>query len=73
MNKDCIIMYAGCGQGHKKAALAIAQRFDFLCVDILDFAPSFIKDIYSKGYLKVSANLGIIWFLIFEMSKNIFF
>ncbi len=64
-----IVVYAGCGAGHKKAAQALSEFLNCPAVDILDFTPVFIKQLYQKGYLFITGNLSLIWAFLFELSK----
>ncbi len=70
MNKDCIVVYASCGEGHKKAAEALSEYFKFLLCDILDFSPFYIKKIYSSGYRFIVRQMPYLWYGIFLLTEN---
>lgn len=64
-----IVIYASCGEGHRKAAQALRETLCCESFDILDFAPKLVKKIYSFGYRFVVSKCGFLWMLIFEVSK----
>ena len=70
MNKNCIVVYATCGEGHKKAAEALADRFCLPCLDFLDFTSPFVKRIYSAGYRFLVERFPFAWNIAFESSKT---
>jgi len=69
MDKNGIIVYTSCGQGHKKAAYALANHFRFPCIDFLDFSPPGAKIIYSWGYSFVVRYFPSLWVSLFEITK----
>ena len=69
MDKDCIIIYAGCGQGHKKAAQGLQEYFHFSSWDILNFAPGFLRRIYSQGYYLLVKYFPFLWQGFFILTK----
>jgi len=68
-SKDCLVVYASCGEGHKKAGLALADYFKISCLDLLDFSCPYIKILYSRGYRFVTKNLPLLWLVLFEVTK----
>ena len=68
-HKNCLVVHASCGEGHKKAASALAEHLKAPCVDLLDYCHPLIKKIYSDGYRFAVKNIPLIWFLLFESSR----
>ncbi|HDN85981.1 MAG: hypothetical protein DRP68_00965 [Candidatus Omnitrophota bacterium] len=69
MNEKILIVYASCGQGHKRCAYALREALNCSCVDVLNFAPYLFKLIYSQGYRLVSGSLKWLWFFIFQITS----
>lgn len=71
-NKKILLVHAGFGQGHKKAALSLEAYLNCPCFDLLDFCPPIIKRIYSQGYIIVTEKFAFLWKIIFSFSRNNF-
>ncbi len=69
MNKDCIVVYASCGEGHKKAAEAVVEHFKFPSYDILHFSHPVIRKLYSSGYRFIVKQLPFLWHGIFLLTE----
>ncbi|MCD6583782.1 MAG: hypothetical protein J7K71_03760 [Candidatus Omnitrophica bacterium] len=69
MNDKILVVYASCGQGHKRCAYALKETLGCCCVDILDFTPYLFRLIYTQGYRLVSGNLKWVWFSIFQVTS----
>lgn len=67
-----IVVYAGCGQGHRQAARSLAEFLNCPALDILDFCPSYLARIYSRGYLLLTQKLPFAWKILFKISRNSF-
>jgi len=65
-----LVAYASFGEGHKKAALAIAEGLGVSACDVLDFTHPLIKKIYVIGYLLVTERLPLLWKLMFTVTKS---
>ena len=74
-NNKIYILYASCGQGHKRAAQALAEEFggDCCILDILNLAPRWSKFIFSQGYNFVSIHLPFLWAFLFKAANLSFF
>ena len=70
MDRNSIIVYASCGEGHKIAASALSDEFNSPSVDILDLTFPFIKKFYTSGYTFTVRYLSFIWKLIFLIAKS---
>lgn len=68
-----LIVYASFGEGHKRAAISLEGSLGAPCVDLLDFAPGFIKTLYRYLYMSVTEHFGGFWWFIFSVNKNIVF
>lgn len=69
---DSVIIYASFGEGHKKAAFSLRESFHYPCIDLLDFSPAYIRNLYSFLYLFVTNYLPSLWHFIFYSSRNSF-
>jgi len=76
--KKIILLYASSGKGHKSACRAIEESlrgagFDgtLLSVDILDYMPSLVADLFSRGYVFAASRLPWLWFIIYEIQGNL--
>ncbi len=69
MNKNCIVVYASCGEGHKKAAEAVVEHFKFSSYDILHFSHRIIRELYSSGYRFIVKHLPFLWYGIFLLTE----
>lgn len=72
MENKGIILYASCGEGHKKAAEALGETLGWRSFDLLDFASEGVKIIYSFGYQLLVSKYPFLWRLIYEVSKYFF-
>ncbi len=72
MNK-ILIVYASFGEGHKRAAYALADSVESSCKDLLDFTHPVIKKIYSLSYRLVTQYLSSLWRITFFVAKGNFF
>ncbi|MDD3295901.1 MAG: hypothetical protein PHU64_00900 [Candidatus Omnitrophica bacterium] len=61
------VVYASFGQGHKKAAQALAQTLNVDSQDILDFSFPGIKSVYSFSYRFVTEYALFIWKALFYL------
>ncbi len=66
---NLVVVYASCGQGHKKAAEAIKEYFSCPCLDILDYTHPLFKFLFSEGYRFISRQLRWLWTVIYMVSK----
>jgi processive 1,2-diacylglycerol beta-glucosyltransferase len=73
MKNEVVILYASCGEGHKKAACALSYSLNCGTFDILDFSPPIVKSIYSLGYRFVVKKASYLWAILFEISKFFIF
>lgn len=69
MSNNCIVIHASCGEGHKKAAVALSGHFGLECFDFLDFSHSWIRTLYSQGYRFAVKNLPLFWSFLFWSAK----
>jgi len=70
---DVLVVHAGFGEGHKKAARAIADAIGAKECDLLDFSSPFIKRIYSASYLFTTQYFPYLWQTAFASTKSDFF
>ena len=70
---NVLVIHAGFGEGHKKAAHAVADAIGASTCDLLDFTFPFIKKIYSASYLITTQHFPYLWQAAFLSTKNIFF
>jgi len=68
-----LIIHAGYGEGHKRAAQALEGLAGAQCVDMLDFCSPAIKKSTVSAYLKMTRGEGLFWNLLFTASRNFFF
>ena len=68
-----VVFYASCGEGHKKIAYGLKERFNIPAYDILDYCPPFFKLFYSEGYNFIIQKAIFLWKILFNLSKNRFF
>lgn len=68
-NVKCFVVYATCGQGHKKAATSIADHFGFRNLDFLDFTFPFLRNLYVGGYRFTVKKLPLLWVFFFEITR----
>ena len=66
-----LLVYASFGEGHKRAAISLQDSLGAPCVDLLDFAPKVIKNLYRYLYMSVTEHIGFFWWCIFHINKNI--
>jgi len=69
MRNDVVIVYASCGEGHKRAAQGLSQSLNCPVYDLLDFAPRIVALLYSWGYRYVVRNFPLLWLWFFETTK----
>jgi len=69
MGDEVIVIYAGCGEGHRSCAYAIKQVLKCQCCDVLNFSPFFIRKFYQRGYRLIVQKIPVVWVLLFEISK----
>ncbi len=76
--KKIVLLYASSGKGHKSACRAIEEAlrnagYDgaLLMVDILDYMPSLVADLFSRGYVFAASRLPWLWFIIYEIQSNL--
>jgi processive 1,2-diacylglycerol beta-glucosyltransferase len=67
-----LIIYGSTGHGHRKAAEAIAEAFEYEgtpthCIDLLAFTPSFFGKGWEKGYLLIIQKFPWLWGLIYHL------
>lgn len=67
--KKILIVHASFGQGHTRAAEALAAYFDAECVDILDFCPVYIKRAYQQAYIYTTQHVPWLWRAAFVLSR----
>lgn len=67
----CLLVYAGFGEGHKKAAFALKDFLGAACVDILDFSRLPLKRLYSYGYVFITTHLPILWQILFMVTERL--
>ncbi|MBU1809641.1 MAG: hypothetical protein KJ629_00655 [Candidatus Omnitrophica bacterium] len=65
-----LLIYAGFGEGHRKAALSLQEFFNAPCRDLLEFCPPFIGKIYSFGYSVVTSYFPYLWRCIFFSTRD---
>lgn len=68
MGKNLII-YAGFGEGHKIASLALRDYFNAGCCDLLNFCPAPVRKIYSYGYASITDKYFFIWNILFYSAR----
>jgi len=68
-----VVFYASCGEGHKKIAYGLKEKFNISTYDIFDYCPPFFKSLYSKGYSFLIQKAIFLWKILFDLSKNKFF
>ncbi len=63
-----LILYASAGNGHRRAAEALAQAFKaygrqhtVVVCDILDYTPGIFRKTYAKGYLRLVRHTPELW------------
>lgn len=69
MRNKVVIIYASCGEGHKRAAEGLSHSLGCPAYDLLDFAPRLIAESYSWGYRYVVKNFPLLWVWFFETTK----
>jgi processive 1,2-diacylglycerol beta-glucosyltransferase len=69
---DVLVIHAGFGQGHRKAAHAVADAIGAGYYDLLDFTHPLIKKIYSASYLITTQHFPYLWQAAFTSTKNNF-
>lgn len=76
--KKILLLYASSGKGHKSACRAIEEAlreagFDGTLkqIDILDYMPSLLADLFSRGYLFAASRLPWLWYMIYEVQSNL--
>ena len=65
-----VIIYASFGEGHKKAALALAAALGASSYDLLDFSHPLIKKIYTLSYAFITQRFTHLWKLLFSYAKS---
>jgi len=68
-----LVVHAGFGEGHKKAAHAVADAVGGAECDLLDFSSPLIKKIYSASYLFTTQYFPYLWQVAFTSTKHDFF
>ena len=68
-----LIIHAGYGEGHKRAAQALEGFAGAECVDMLDFCSPAIKKTTVSTYTKMTQGGGLSWNILFSVSRNFFF
>jgi processive 1,2-diacylglycerol beta-glucosyltransferase len=73
-----LLLYASAGAGHRSACAAIQRSIVDLSpaayvkmIDILDYMPKFIAQIYSQGYVFVASRYPMIWYLMYESGSDL--
>ncbi len=67
-----MVIHAGFGEGHRKAAHAVADAVGAGYHDLLDFTHPLIKKIYSASYLITTQHFPYLWKAAFTSTKNNF-
>jgi processive 1,2-diacylglycerol beta-glucosyltransferase len=72
-----LLLFAGAGTGHRRAAEALAKALrlerpdaDTTVADILDFTPALYRDTYAKGYLRVVRTAPELWGYMYASSDR---
>ena len=72
-----LIMHASAGNGHTRAAQALAKAFagqlpdaEVTVSDILDFTSSMFRSTYARGYLRVVRAVPELWGYIYSLSDR---
>lgn len=65
-----LIVYASFGQGHMRAAQAVAEPLGVRACDLLDFCHPGIKKIYQFAYLASTKDFPWAWRLVFSSARN---
>ena len=69
---DVLVVHAGFGEGHKKAAHAVSDAVGGNECDLLDFCTPLIKKIYSASYLFTTQHIPCLWQVAFTSAKHDF-
>ena len=73
-----LLLYASAGAGHHSACAALQQAIYDLCptayikmIDILDYMPRIVSQLYSKGYILVAGHYPMLWYLMYESGSDL--
>ncbi len=69
MKNKVVVIYASCGEGHKRAAEGLSNFIGCEAYDLLDFSPVFISRAYSWGYRYIVRHFPFLWLWFFETTK----
>lgn len=67
---NILLIHAGFGEGHKRAALALQEFFSAPCKDLLDFCHPLLRRIYPALYVLVTNYLPFIWKALYYVTQK---
>ena len=76
--RKIILLYASAGAGHRSASEAVHRsvlelepEVDIQMIDILDYMPKIISQLYSEGYILVVSKYPMLWYFLYETGSDL--